>query len=44
MGIEALTDKELVTLHDKCAKAAETTQRMLDRATHERKKRGHAFG
>ena len=41
MGIEALTDKELISLHEKCARAARSHQRMFERATEERRKRGH---
>jgi low affinity Fe/Cu permease len=43
MGIEKLTDKELEGLHSKCVRAADSTQRMLQRAVDERKKRGHVF-
>ncbi|HWE47908.1 MAG TPA: low affinity iron permease family protein [Caulobacteraceae bacterium] len=43
MGIEALTDKELVVLHEECARAAQSHQRRLDRTTQERRKRGHAL-
>jgi len=32
IGIEKLTDKELDALHERCASAAEKTQRRLDRA------------
>ena len=43
MGIEKLTDKQLELLHAKCARAAQNSQRILQRAMEERKKRGHAI-
>ena len=39
MGIEKLTDKELDLLHDKCSRASNNAQRLLDKATGERKAR-----
>ena len=39
MGIEALTDKELETLHAKCRRAAATSQKLLKQAEAERKAR-----
>ncbi|MFS2164754.1 low affinity iron permease family protein [Variovorax sp. Varisp62] len=41
MGIEKLTDKELVVLHQKCEAAARQSQATLDRALAERRRRGH---
>ena len=42
MGIEKLTDKELVVLHQKCEAAARQSQATLERALAERRRRGHA--
>ena len=41
MGIEKLTDKELVVLHERCANAAKQSQAMLETARAERLRRGH---
>jgi low affinity Fe/Cu permease len=42
MGIEKLTDQELLVLHDKCAAAAEKTREVLSRAAAERERRAKA--
>jgi low affinity Fe/Cu permease len=39
MGIEKLTDKELDLLHAKCTKAAQNSQRLLEKAEQERRAR-----
>jgi low affinity Fe/Cu permease len=39
MGIEKLTDKELDLLHEKCARASQNSQRLLDKAAAERQAR-----
>ncbi len=39
IGIEKLTDKELDALHEQCVKAAEKTQKRLERAKAERQAR-----
>jgi low affinity Fe/Cu permease len=39
MGIEALTDRELDLLHRKCAKTADNSRRLLEKAAVEREKR-----
>jgi low affinity Fe/Cu permease len=42
MGIEKLTDHELDRLHEKCASAAQKSQRLLEKAAAERKSRSTA--
>jgi low affinity Fe/Cu permease len=44
MGIEKLTDQELIALHDKCAAAAEKTRQTLTAAAAERQRRERARG
>ncbi|MDI1364714.1 MAG: low affinity iron permease family protein, partial [bacterium] len=39
MGIETLTDRELAVLHDRCAGAADKSQRLLERTKGERESR-----
>jgi low affinity Fe/Cu permease len=41
MGIEKLTDKELIALHERCEAAAKKSQATLEKARTERKRRGH---
>lgn len=41
MGIEKLTDKELIALHERCEAAAKKSQATLEKARAERKRRGH---
>ena len=41
MGIEKLTDKELIALHERCEVAAKKSQATLEQARAERKRRGH---
>jgi low affinity Fe/Cu permease len=41
IGIERLTDKELIALHERCESAAKKSQAMLETAQAERKRRGH---
>jgi low affinity Fe/Cu permease len=40
MGIEKLTDKELIALHERCEIAAKKSQTTLEKARAERKRRG----
>ena len=44
MGIEKLTDQELERLHEKCARMARNTQRLLRQAKDERSARAAARG
>ena len=41
IGIEKLTDKELIALHERCEAAAKKSQETLEKARTERKRRGH---
>ncbi|MGJ7607852.1 low affinity iron permease family protein [Variovorax sp. LT1R20] len=41
MGIEKLTDRELIALHEKCEAAAGRSQATLERTRAERRRRGH---
>jgi len=41
MGIEKLTDRELIALHEKCEAAARSSQATLERTRAERRRRGH---
>jgi low affinity Fe/Cu permease len=41
MGIEKLTDKELIALHERCEAAAKKSQATLEKARAKRKRRGH---
>ncbi|RIX74101.1 low affinity iron permease family protein [Acidovorax cavernicola] len=42
IGIERLTDKELIALHARCEDAAKQSQATLAKAQAERRRRGHA--
>lgn len=44
MGIEKLSDSELIVLHEKCAAVARQSQATLDRTLAERRRRGHETG
>jgi len=41
IGIEKLTDRELIALHERCEAAAKKSQETLEKARTERKRRGH---
>jgi len=41
MGIEKLTDKELMLLHERCEAAAKNSSATLEKTNAERKRRGH---
>ncbi|MGJ7537634.1 MULTISPECIES: low affinity iron permease family protein [unclassified Variovorax] len=41
IGIEKLTDRELIALHERCEAAAKKSQETLEKAQTERKRRGH---
>jgi len=41
IGIEKLTDTELIALHERCEIAAKKSQATLEKARAERKRRGH---
>lgn len=41
IGIEKLTDKELIVLHERCEAEAKKSQVTLERTRAERKRRGH---
>ncbi|MET3498253.1 low affinity iron permease family protein [Variovorax boronicumulans] len=41
MGIEKLTDHELIALHERCEAAARTSHAALERTRAERRRRGH---
>lgn len=41
IGIEKLTDKELIALHERCESAAKMSQATLEMTRAERRRRGH---